>query len=201
MSFYTYIFGDKRIWLLTWAQTSLHFSIGLFWILWAPTVVADGREVQLGLIFTCFLGSRMLGSTVFPCLTSGPSSLRIEDCLVFAYIILAVLLSIVAYDYQEIGVLVTLFSLFHACVGFVLPSLARLRTMYVPNELRGGMMGLSLAPANAAILLSVVQGGYYRNVGNATLMAFGVFGLLLAAGCMHALKQCGKQPYNNWHKQ
>ena len=42
----------------------------------------------------------MLGSTIFPCLTSGPSSLRIEDCLVFAYVILAVLLSIVAYDYQ-----------------------------------------------------------------------------------------------------
>jgi len=32
-------------------------------------------------------------------------------------------------------------------------------------------------------------------------MAFGVCGLLLAAGCMHALKQWGKQPYNNWHKQ
>ncbi|XP_073220752.1 uncharacterized protein [Cicer arietinum] len=140
LSFYAYIFGDKRIWLLAWAQTSLHFSIGIFWLLWAPTVV-------------------------------------------------------------EIGVLVTLFSLFHACVGFILPSLARLRTMYVPNELRGGMMGLSLAPANAAILLSVVQGGYYRNIGNAALMVFGVFGLLLAAGCMHALKQCGKQPYNNWHKQ
>lgn len=143
----------------------------------------------------------MLGSTAFSCLTSGPSSLRTEDCLVIAYIILALLLSIVAYDYQEIGVLVTLFCLFHACVGFVLPSLARLRTMYVPNELRGGMMGFSLAPANAAILLSVVQGGYYRNVGNAALMAFGVCGLLLAAGCMHALKQWGKQPYNNWHKQ
>lgn len=46
-----------------------------------------------------------------------------------------------------------------------------------------------------------LQGGYYRNVGNAALMAFGVCGLLLAAGCMHALKQWGKQPYNNWHKQ
>ncbi|KAH1163871.1 hypothetical protein GLYMA_01G191800v4 [Glycine max] len=200
-AFYAYILGDKRIWLLAWAQTCLHFSTGIFWILWAPTVVADGREVQLGLIYPCFLGSRMLGSTAFPCLTSGPSSLRTEDCLVIAYIILALLLSIVAYDYQEIGVLVTLFCLFHACVGFVLPSLARLRTMYVPNELRGGMMGFSLAPANAAILLSVVQGGYYRNVGNAALMAFGVCGLLLAAGCMHALKQWGKQPYNNWHKQ
>ncbi|XP_061341662.1 uncharacterized protein LOC133287973 [Gastrolobium bilobum] len=201
MSFYAYIFGDKRIWLLAWAQTCLHFSIGIFWILWAPTVVADGREVQLGLIYPCFLGSRMLGSTAFPCLTSGPSSLRTEDCLVFAYVILAILLSIVAFDYQEIGVLVTLFCLFHACVGFILPSLARLRTMYVPNELRGGMMGLSLAIANAAILLSVVQGGYYWNVGNAALMTFGVFGLLLAAGSMHALKQWGKQPYNNWHKQ
>jgi hypothetical protein len=31
---------------------------------------------------------------------------------------------------QEIGVLVTLFCLFHACVGLILPSLARLRTMY-----------------------------------------------------------------------
>jgi hypothetical protein len=31
---------------------------------------------------------------------------------------------------QEIGVLVTLFCLFHACVGLILPSLAKLRTMY-----------------------------------------------------------------------
>ncbi|KAL1316181.1 hypothetical protein HN51_068405 [Arachis hypogaea] len=200
-SFYAYIFGDKRIWLLTWAQMCLHFSIGIFWILWAPTVVADGREVQLGLIYPSFLASRMIGSTIFPCLTSGPSSLRTEDCLVYAYVVLALLLSFVAYDYQEIGFLMTLFSMFHACVGFILPSLARLRTMYVPNELRGGMMGLSIAPANAAILLSVVQGGYYRNVGNSALMAFGVLGLLLAAVCMHALKQLGKQPYHNWHKQ
>ncbi|XP_054809374.1 uncharacterized protein LOC129311246 isoform X2 [Prosopis cineraria] len=201
MSFYAYILSDKRIWLLGWAQACLHFSIGIFWILWAPTVVADGREVHLGLIYPCFLGSRMLGSTIFPWLTSGPLPIRTEDCLVYAYIILGLVLSIIAYDYQEIGVLVTLFILFHACVGLILPSLARLRTMYVPNELRGGMMGLSLAPANAAMLLSLVQGGYNRNAGNASLMAFGVLGLLTAAASMHALKQCGKQPYNNWRKQ
>ena len=28
---------------------------------------------------------------------------------------------------------------------------------YVPNELRGGMISLSLAPANAAILLCLIQ--------------------------------------------
>ncbi|KAG4980185.1 hypothetical protein JHK82_033421 [Glycine max] len=31
--------------------------------------IVDGREVHLGLIYPCFLGSRMLGSIVFQCLT------------------------------------------------------------------------------------------------------------------------------------
>lgn len=33
-------------------------------------------------------------------------------------------------EMQEIGVLVSLFCLFHAGVGLIIPSLARLRTMY-----------------------------------------------------------------------
>ncbi|KAK9990731.1 hypothetical protein SO802_025716 [Lithocarpus litseifolius] len=200
MSFNAYIFGDKRIWLLAWAQACLHFSIAVFWILWAPTLVADGRELHLGLVYPCLLGARMLGSTVFPWLISGPSSLRTEDFLVYSFIIMGLVLSIVAYDYQEIGVLVTLFCLFHACVGLILPSLAKLRTMYVPNELRGGMISLSLAPANAAILLFLIQGGYYRNIGNAAVMALAALGLLSSAGSMHVLKRLGKQPYQNWHK-
>lgn len=197
VSFYTYILGDRRIWLLACAQACLHFSIVVFWILWAPTLVADGREVYLGLIYPCLLGARMLGSTVFPWLIS--ASLRTEDCLVYAFIMQGLLLSIIAYDYQEIGVLVTQFSLFHACIGLILPSLARLRTMYVPNELRGGMISLSLAPANAAILFVLMQRGYYRTIENSTMIAFAALGLFAAAGCMHVLKRCGKQPYQNWH--
>ncbi|XVE82892.1 hypothetical protein DITRI_Ditri16bG0042200 [Diplodiscus trichospermus] len=197
-SFYTYILGDRRIWLLACAQACLHFSVVVFWILWAPTLVADGREVYLGLIYPCLLGARMLGSTVFPWLIN--ASLRTEDCLVYAFIIQGLLLSIIAYDYQDIGVLVTQFSLFLACIGLILPLLARLRTMYVPNELRGGMMSLSLAPANAAILFFLMQRGYYRTIENATIIAFAAFGLFIAAGCMHVLKRWGKQPYLNCHK-
>ncbi|KAK0605173.1 hypothetical protein LWI29_023726 [Acer saccharum] len=199
-SFKTCIFGDKRIWLLICAQACIQFSIGVFWVLWAPTLVADGREVHLGLIYPCLLGARMLGSTVFPWLISGPSSFRTEDCLVYAFIVLGFVFSIIAYDYQEIGVLVTLFCLFHACVGFILPSLARLRTMYVPNELRGGMISLSLAPANAAILLFLLQRGYYQNIENAVMLSFTALGLFLAAWCMHILKRWGKQPYQNGRK-
>lgn len=84
---------------------------------------------------------------------------------------------------QDIGTLVILFCIFHACVGFILPSLARLRTMwvtgartiefkllssifylhtwhhcrYLPNELRGGMMSFSLSLANAGIFVFLLQ--------------------------------------------
>ncbi|OVA17075.1 Protein of unknown function DUF791 [Macleaya cordata] len=199
MAFSAVILGDKRIWLLACAQACLHFSITIFWILWAPTIVADGREVNLGLIYPCLLGARMLGSTAVPWFLSGPSQVRTEDSLIAAFVIAGFALSIVAYDYQEIGVLLNLFCCFHSCVGLIVPSLARLRTMYVPNQLRGGMISLSLAPANAAVLFVLIQGGYCQNLENATIMAFAALGLFIAAGCMHMLKRSGKQPHQNWH--
>ncbi|XP_057542089.1 uncharacterized protein LOC130820654 [Amaranthus tricolor] len=199
--FFVYIFGDKRIWLLGCAQACLQFSIAILWILWAPTIVADGRGVQLGLVYPCLLGARMLGSTVFPWTLSGLISMRIEDCLLYEFIGAGLILSVVAYDYQEIGVLVTLFGLFQVVAGLIFPTLARLRSMYVPNEFRAGMISLSLTPANAALLCVLVQGGYYKNVNNSTITAFSALCLFLAAGCMYALKHCGKQPHHSWHKK
>lgn len=37
---------------------------------------------------------------MFPWLISGLASLRTEDCLVYAFIILGFVMSIIAYDYQ-----------------------------------------------------------------------------------------------------
>ncbi|KAM3286130.1 hypothetical protein P3S67_024929 [Capsicum chacoense] len=198
--FHTYILGDKRVWLLSWTQAAIHFSIAVFWITWAPTIVADGRKVSLGLVYPCVLGAKMLGSTAFSWFSSGPLSLRTEECLVYACIIMGFVTSVVAFDYQDIEILLMLFCIFHACVGLVLPSLARLRTMYVPNELRGGMMSLSIAPSNALMLLLLIQRGFYQNMENSTIIAMAAFGLFSAAGCMYMLKRLGKQPHQNWHK-
>ncbi|KAJ6797271.1 molybdate-anion transporter [Iris pallida] len=199
-AFTGHILKDKKLWLLAWAQTSIHFSMSVFWILWAPTIVADGRDVSLSHIYPCFLGSRMLGSSAFPWVFGGSSSLRSEDCLISVFVVAGLSLLIVAYDYQEIGLLVVLFCIFQACVGLILPALARLRTIYVPNELRGGMISLSLAPANAAILIFLIQGGYHHNIENAAVMVLSALGLLSAAGCIHLLRRWKKQPRQNWHK-
>nr|GMD51729.1 molybdate-anion transporter-like isoform X1 [Ipomoea batatas] len=194
-----WLIADRRIWLLSWVQACVHFSSSVFWILWAPTMVADGREILLGLLYPCFLGARMLGSTAFPWF-NGPLSLRTEEYLVYIFIVMGAVLSIVAFDYQEIEALLILFCIFHACVGLVLPSLARLRTMFVPNELRAGMMSLSLFPSNAALLFFLVQRSYCHNLENSTIIAAGALGLFTAAGCMHMLKRLGKQLHQDWHK-
>ncbi|EHA8592135.1 putative molybdate-anion transporter [Cocos nucifera] len=142
----------------------------------------------------------MLGSTAFPWFFVGVSSLHNEGYLITAYVVAGLSLLVISYHYQEIGVLVMLFCVYHACVGFISPSLARLRTMYVPNELRGGMISFSLAPANAAVLLVLIQGGYHQNLANAMIMALAALGLLAAAGCIHLLTLWSKQPHPNWRK-
>ncbi|KAK9165930.1 hypothetical protein Scep_001121 [Stephania cephalantha] len=200
VAFSACILHDRRVWLLMCTQSCLQFSISIFWILWAPIIVADGRGVHLGMLFPCWMGAKMLGSTVVPWLLNGPSLPQIEDWLVGAFLISGLIFSIVAYDYQEVGVLVTLFFLYHASVGLISPSLARLRTMYVPNDLRGGMICLSVAPAYAALLLVLIQGGYRRTLGNSSAMAFAAFGLFVAAGCMHMLKKVGRQHRENARK-
>lgn len=201
-SFTGHILADKSMWVLGWAQASVHFSVSVFWILWAPTIVADGRELQLSNIYPCFLGSRMLGSTVFPWFSGATSPLHNEDYghLIAAFFVAALVLSIIAYDYQDVGVLVVLFCIFHACVGLISPSLAKLRTLYVPSELRGGMISTSLVPANAAFLFVLVIGGYYRSLSNAVIMALASMGLLISVGCIHLLRRWKKHPHQNWHE-
>lgn len=49
-------------------------------------------------------------------------------------------------------------------------------------------------------ILKMSQRGYYQNIENSTITAFAALSLLSAAGCMHLLKQWGKQLHNDWHK-
>ncbi|CAN6481314.1 unnamed protein product [Victoria cruziana] len=190
---------NRRIWLLACAHSAVHFSIAIFWLLWAPTVVADGREVALGLIYPCLLGARMFGSTMVPWMFSGVFSIEIEDFLAITFMVAGFSFSVIAYDYQEISILVVLFCIIHGSFGLIVPSLARLRSMYVPNELRAGMMSLSLSPANAGILYVLIQGGHSRKLDNSTIMALSSFGLFSAAVCIQLLKRKWWQRNYNQH--
>ncbi|XP_068635430.1 uncharacterized protein [Aristolochia californica] len=199
MVFSACILRDKRIWLLCWAQACLEFSVKIFWIFWAPMIVADGREIHLSLIYPCLLGAKMLGSTACPWFLNGPLWTTVEDLLAAAFTTASLALFVIAHDYQEIKFLVAVFCIFLACVGLISPSLARMRTMLVPNELRAGMMSLSSVPANAALLLVLIQNGRHRNLSNSSIMAVSALGLSTAAICIYLLKRWTKQ-HQEWHK-
>lgn len=192
-SFLAHVLRDKRVLILVLAQASIHFAVSAFWFLWAPTIVADGRYAQLSVIYPCFLASRMLGSASFPWFYGAIAPFRNEDSLTIAYVGAGLALSIAAYDYQEIAPLVIVFCIFHACVGFILPALARLRTMYLPNELRGGMMSFSMSLANAATFVFLIQGSaHHLRVANSTILSLASYGLLGAGGCVHMLRRWRK---------
>ncbi|XP_078439866.1 uncharacterized protein LOC144710077 [Wolffia australiana] len=169
-------------------------------MLWAPIVVADGRDVNLSLIYPCFLGSRMLGSTAVSWLSGPGSFIPLEDYLSLSFVAAGLSLTMAAYDYPEVGALVALFCGLHACYGMILPSLARLRTALVPNELRAGMIIFSLAPANASILFILIQGG---TTGMLAMQRYkrwlAAFGLFTAAGCVHVLKRWKRRTPSSWH--
>uniref|UniRef100_A0A453S2E5 Uncharacterized protein n=1 Tax=Aegilops tauschii subsp. strangulata TaxID=200361 RepID=A0A453S2E5_AEGTS len=99
-SFFAHVLRDKRVLILVLAQASVQFSVSAFWFLWAPTIVADGRDAPLSLIYPCFLVSRMLGSAAVPWFYGAMAPFQNEDSLTTAYIAAGLALSVVAYDYQ-----------------------------------------------------------------------------------------------------
>uniref|UniRef100_A0A0D9X3T2 Uncharacterized protein n=1 Tax=Leersia perrieri TaxID=77586 RepID=A0A0D9X3T2_9ORYZ len=184
------------------SSTTHHASaIGSYQKSFFAHVFRDKRVLILVLAQASIHFSIMFGGASFPWFDGATAPFRNEDSLTIAYITAGIALLIVAYDYQEIGTLVILFCIFHACVGFILPSLARLRTMYLPNELRGGMMSFSLGLANAAIFIVLMQGAYHQNIANSTILGFAACGLLVAGGCIHMLRRRRKHTRQDTRSQ
>ena len=102
--------------------------------------MADGREVNISMIYPCLMGSTMLGSLAVSWLLCGPQCMRPETYPTTAFVTPSFSLAIPSYDYQEIAVLVALFCLFNACVGISSPPRARFRSIYLPNGMHASLL-------------------------------------------------------------
>lgn len=73
---------------------------------------ADGRDVQLSRLYPLFIGSRVLGSTMFRWFYDTSSPYYSQNSLTSAFAVACLALSIVAYDYQvpETGMIKNLIS-------------------------------------------------------------------------------------------
>uniref|UniRef100_A0A7I4C1F8 Major facilitator superfamily (MFS) profile domain-containing protein n=1 Tax=Physcomitrium patens TaxID=3218 RepID=A0A7I4C1F8_PHYPA len=180
---------DKRIALLGLTQAGFDLSIAVFWLLWTPTLVADGREVQTGLIYACLMGSMMLGSSIAASFLCGPYNVIPEIYVPYVLFVAGASLILPAYDYQDIPVLVTCFSVFHICVGIAWPSLARLRSIYIQNDRRATMLSLFRAPVSAILLLILIRGVSSTKFENSTVFSIAILGLMSGAACIRQIAQ------------
>lgn len=181
--------SDKKVLLLGWTQVCFDFSVIIFWFLWTPTLVADGREVHSGVIFTRLMASMMIGTTIAACLLQGPYYLRPEIFLPYVLIVGGLSLFLPAYAHQELRVLLWCFCVFHICVGVALPSLARLRSMYIPNDRRAAVMSIYRVPVYAAVLVVMIKGGLQQRLDNSTIFGAAIVGLLSGAGCIYHIER------------
>ncbi|XP_078440337.1 uncharacterized protein LOC144710440 isoform X2 [Wolffia australiana] len=143
----------------------------------------------------------MLGSTVFPWISGPGYFIPLEDYLSLSFVAAGLSLTMAAYDYQIWRLGLGCIVLRVPCLLWDDPSVSSAAKELVLNELRAGMISFSLAPANAAILFILIQGGYYRNLSNAAILAMAAFGLFTAAGCVHVLKRWKRRTPGNWHER
>ncbi|KAL2631766.1 hypothetical protein R1flu_016452 [Riccia fluitans] len=178
---------DKRILLLGWIQTTFDVTFAAFQFLWTPTLIADGRDIHSGMIYAYLMASLMLGSAVAAFLLCGPYTTRPENFLPHVFVVASLALLVPAYDHQEIGVLVTVFCIYHVCVGIAWPSLAYLRSIYISNDRRAGVLSFYRVPVHLGMLFILIKGGILKHVENSSVFYLCILGLLSGCVALHSL--------------
>ncbi|KAG6557965.1 hypothetical protein Mapa_000144 [Marchantia paleacea] len=178
---------DRRTLLLGWIQATFDISLSAFQFLWTPTLVADGRDIHSGMIYAYLMASLMLGSAIAALLLCGPFNARPESFLPLIFVAASLALLVPAYDHQEIGVLVTAFCAYHICVGISLPSLAYLRSIYIQNDRRAGVLSLYHIPVHMGMLFILIEGGILKHLENSTIFYLCILGLLSGCVALHSL--------------
>ncbi|XP_078439864.1 uncharacterized protein LOC144710075 [Wolffia australiana] len=174
--------------------------------------LADGRDVNLSLIYPYFLGSRMLGSTAVSWLSGPGSFIPLEDYLSLSFVATGgwglgctvLWAPCLLWDDPSVSSAakdcVVPFSLWFGFRGRSDEGTGLNRRRLVPNELRAGMIIFSLAPANASILFILIQGG---TTGMLAMQRYkpwlAAFGLFTVAGCVHVLKRWKRRTPSSWH--
>ena len=115
-------------------------------------------SVPFGKIFSCFMASCLLGSTLFSSLQKKkvPTESTAKGMMLSAAAAMTVAVAAVknaaAFGANSFYALVGAFLLFEACVGMYFPSIGTLRGKYLPDTHRGVIMNIFGFPLNLIVV-------------------------------------------------
>lgn len=138
----------------------------IFVYLWTPTLSVGKSSVPLGIIFSTFMISIMLGSFLFKRrMSAGQSPGRVLSSAVLVYMLCHLAAALTADQagvcpFQRQVAFIG-FIVLEMCLGLYFPALATLRSLILPSSHRSTIINLFRIPLNlitVAILLCIKQG-------------------------------------------
>jgi MFS family permease len=195
------IAADPKIALLGAMQSLFEGSMYTFVFLWTPALSPNGEHLPHGMIFSCFMGSSMVGSALAGRVLG---RLKPEKYMQWVFMVSAAALFVPVLYHRTTNeetdslnkdapgittngiVQLLAFCLFEVCVGVFWPSMMSMRAQYVPEEMRSTIINLFRVPLNLFVCVVLY------NVSKFPLSyMFGMCALFLVvcAACQRRLEQ------------
>jgi len=166
---WTVVRSDKKILLAGAVQSLFEAAMYIFVLQWPPaiskaisTAFGSSAATPYGAVFSCFMASCLLGSTIFGKLTQAGVSTESFCSIMLTLATVAMGLaswassssaSILTNAWtQPLSILVASFFAFEACVGMYFPSIGTLRSKYIPDSHRSVIMNIFGIPLNAMVV-------------------------------------------------
>jgi len=191
---------DPKIILVGAVQSLFEAAMYIFVLQWPPAITGiiaksfGGSATPYGTVFSCFMASCLLGSTIFgqlakrnvPTETSTSAMLSVATVAMGIAAWVSTSSTVVA---MPLAALVAAFFAFEGCVGMYFPSIGTLRSKYVPDSHRSVIMNLFGIPLNVLVVSVFLS---IKKLGVSGALSISTGALALATVSMFKLKSITK---------
>lgn len=192
---------DPKIMLVGGVQSLFEAAMYIFVLQWPPAISAaisrafgSGAATPYGTVFSCFMASCLLGSTIFGQL--GKMGVSTETSTSAMLGLGSIAMGAAAYATSAgpaaslpLAAIVAAFFAFEACVGMYFPSIGTLRSKYVPDSHRSVIMNLFGIPLNLLVVTVFLS---IKKLGVSGALSVSTIALGLATASMLKLKSLVK---------
>lgn len=170
------IIADPKIAMLGAMQSLFEGSMYTFVFLWTPALSPHGEIIPHGMIFACFMVSSMAGSALAGSLLSSTSKIRVERYMQAVFGLSAISLFVPVFfhtttkDTESKAMLgismsgqiqLVAFCAFEFMVGVFWPSMMKMRSQHVPEEIRSTIINFFRIPLNIFVCLVLYNVGSF----------------------------------------
>jgi len=130
---------DKKVMLVGAVQSFFEGAMYIFVLQWPPSMIAvvSNGAVPFGTVFSCFMASCLLGSTLFSSLMK--RGVEVEKTTALMLAAATASMATATMLGSSLAAVVASFLVFEICVGMYFPSIGTLRSRYIPESHRSGM--------------------------------------------------------------